>query len=54
MYNIYGLQGDYSQALEYLQKALKIRKKVLGDNHHYTVGTYIAIEKINKIISSKK
>ena len=30
---LYSEQGDYSKALEYLQKALKIKLEILGKNH---------------------
>ena len=37
---VYKAQGDYAKALEYNQKALAIREKVLGQEHPSTATTY--------------
>jgi len=41
--NIYTVQRKYESALEYYNKALKIREKTLGEEHHDTVETYNCI-----------
>lgn len=37
---VYEKQGDYTNALDYHGKALAIREKILGTEHHYTADSY--------------
>ena len=37
---VYKAQGDYEKALEYYDKALKVRERVLGSGHPSTATTY--------------
>ncbi|MEE0961827.1 MAG: DUF2225 domain-containing protein [Bacteroidales bacterium] len=47
---VYNNLGDYDKALEYHNKALKIRKEVLGEKHPDTAGSYIGIGSVYKIL----
>ena len=40
---VYNNLGDYDKALEYHNKALKIRKEVLGEKHTDTAASYVGI-----------
>ncbi|MBR3707761.1 MAG: tetratricopeptide repeat protein, partial [Lentisphaeria bacterium] len=37
---VYGMQGNYAKALEFFNKALEIRLKVLGENHPDIVASH--------------
>ena len=37
---MYDIQGDYKQALEYYNKSLQVKIKVLGKNHPDTADTW--------------
>ena len=49
-----GRKEDYDKALNYLNKAKKIREKVFGTDHVYTAGTYYCLSMVYNAIHNKR
>ena len=49
---VYENQGNYEKALEYYQKALKIRADVLGASHPATIKAQQSIDELNQKLNS--
>ncbi len=45
--NVYGVQGDLEKALEYYSQSLKIRRKVLGNEHEHVATSLMNIASIH-------